>query len=163
MPDGPYKLSLHSGSDKFSVYPTAFRQTEGNVHLKTAGTSYLEALRTMAGLDPDFFRRIYAFARDRYEDDRASYHVSASLESAAPPEGVLDGDLPDLLERFDERQILHVTFGSVLGDESFKQGLFEFLRANPEAYAARLEAHFLRHLEPFSGRRLARNNQEEAR
>ena len=162
-PDGPYKLSLHSGSDKFSVYRAAFRRTEGVVHLKTAGTSYLEALRTMAGLDPDFFRRIYAFARDRYEDDRASYHVSASLESAAPPEGVLDGDLPDLLERFDERQILHVTFGSVLRDESFKQGLFEFLRANPEAYAAHLEAHFLRHLEPFSGRKLARNNQEEAR
>jgi hypothetical protein len=35
---GPYKLSLHSGSDKFSIYPAAMRQTRGLVHLKTAGT-----------------------------------------------------------------------------------------------------------------------------
>src|SRR5215217_8521349 len=46
-PDAPYKLSLHSGSDKFSVYPAFVRQTRGLAHLKTAGTSYLEALRTV--------------------------------------------------------------------------------------------------------------------
>ena len=34
---GPYKLSLHSGSDKFSVYPIAARLAKGLVHLKTAG------------------------------------------------------------------------------------------------------------------------------
>src|SRR5690606_34105975 len=39
---GPYKLSLHSGSDKFSVYPAIAEATGGLVHLKTAGTSYLE-------------------------------------------------------------------------------------------------------------------------
>ena len=44
---GPYKLSLHSGSDKFSVYPLFARATRGLLHLKTAGTSYLEALRVL--------------------------------------------------------------------------------------------------------------------
>ena len=39
---GPYKLSLHSGSDKFSIYPIASRLAGDRVHLKTAGTSYLE-------------------------------------------------------------------------------------------------------------------------
>ena len=48
---GPYKLSLHSGSDKFSIYPIAMQAAHGLVHLKTAGTSYLEALRTTAALD----------------------------------------------------------------------------------------------------------------
>jgi hypothetical protein len=62
---GPYKLSLHSGSDKFSIYPIAMRQTRGLVHLKTAGTSYLEALRTIAEVDASFFRSIYVFARER--------------------------------------------------------------------------------------------------
>jgi hypothetical protein len=52
---GPYKLSLHSGSDKYSIYPAAVRQTRGLVHLKTAGTSYLEALHTIAAVDPPFF------------------------------------------------------------------------------------------------------------
>jgi len=152
---GPYKLSLHSGSDKFSVYPVAARQTRGLVHLKTAGTSYLEALHTIAALDPDFFREIYAFARERFETDRASYHVSAQLERAPLPHDVTDADLPALLNQFDAREILHHTFGSVLTERAadgrwrFYDRFVDLLRANSEAYAANLEAHFLCHLKPF--------------
>ncbi|MDQ3793563.1 MAG: tagaturonate epimerase family protein, partial [Actinomycetota bacterium] len=153
---GPYKLSLHSGSDKFSIYPTAVRQTRGLVHLKTAGTSYLEALRTVAVLDTDLFREIYAFSLERYEEDRASYHVSASLEKAAAPEDVAGKDLPALLDRFDEREILHVTFGSVLTREDLRDRLMGALATHPEDYAGNLEKHFLRHLEPFAA---ARNNE----
>lgn len=148
---GPYKLSLHSGSDKFSIYPAAVRQTWGLVHLKTAGTSYLEALRTAAALDPALFREIYSFAREHYEEDRASYHVSASLGHSAPQENVSDEELPGLLERFDEREILHVTFGSVLKDPRFHTRLIKLLRSAPESYASNLERHFLRHLKPFTG------------
>jgi tagaturonate epimerase len=147
---GPYKLSLHSGSDKFAIYPAAVRQTRGLVHLKTAGTSYLEALRTVAALDPELFRSIYAFARERYEEDRASYHVSASLDDAPLAWNVDDLELPGLLEQFDAREILHVTFGSVLRDRRFRSRLYELLRDYPDAYATNLEAHFLRHLEPFA-------------
>ena len=150
---GPYKLSLHSGSDKFSIYQAAMRQTGGLVHLKTAGTSYLEALRTIAALDVDLFHDIYIFAREHYNVDRASYHVSAELERAPLPEDVKDW--PSLLEQFDAREILHVTFGSVLtgktaaGDWQFYDRFMNFLRSNPEAYAANLEKHFIRHLIPF--------------
>jgi hypothetical protein len=153
---GPYKLSLHSGSDKFSAYPIAVRQTRGLVHLKTAGTSYLEALHTIATLDTGLFREIYQFARERYSTDRASYHVSAQLERAPLPGEVADADLPELLNQFDAREIFHVTFGSVLttrtpqGGWLFYDRLMDLLRANPEAYAANLEAHFLRHLQPFA-------------
>jgi len=152
---GPYKLSLHSGSDKFSVYPIAARQTRGLVHLKTAGTSYLEALRTVAGLDAGLFREIYVFARERYETDRASYHVSARLDRAPAPEDVPESGLSSLLEQFDAREILHVTFGSVLTEPSegggfrFRHRLMGLLAAHPEAYAENLEAHFVRHLRPL--------------
>jgi tagaturonate epimerase len=149
-PGGPYKLSLHSGSDKFSVYPAFARQTTGLAHLKTAGTSYLEALRVVAALDPDLFREIYDFSCGRYEEDRASYHVSASLERAVRPEAVPEEELPALLERFDEREILHVTFGSVLKEGRFRGRLLGLLREHPEQYAVGLEKHFLRHLEPFA-------------
>ena len=153
---GPYKLSLHSGSDKFSVYPIAARQARGLVHLKTAGTSYLEALRTVAGVDPALFREIYAFARERYETDRASYHVSARVDRAPLPAAVGDADLAGVLDQFDAREILHVTFGSVLKETGpdgprFKGELYRLLRAHPEAYARNLEAHFERHLRPFVG------------
>jgi len=152
---GPYKLSLHSGSDKFSVYPIAARLANGLVHLKTAGTSYLEALRTLAALDPAMFREVYAFARERYDTDKATYHVSAELRKAPEPAAVAEGELPGLLEHFHAREILHVTFGSVLketkpdGSFRFKDRLFGLLRANPEAYADNLERHFVKHLQPF--------------
>lgn len=151
---GPYKLSLHSGSDKFSIYPAAARQTRGLVHVKTAGTSYLEALRTAALLDADLFAEIYAFARERYETDKASYHVSAQLARAPLPQQVSDWSA--LLDQFDAREILHVTYGSVLqetapdGTLRFADRLFHLLRTQPEAYAQNLEKHFLRHLQPFT-------------
>jgi len=153
---GPYKLSLHSGSDKFSVYPIAARLAKGLVHLKTAGTSYLEALRTLAALDPGMFRAIYAFARERYDTDKATYHVSAELAKAPAAAAVPESELPGLLEHFHAREILHVTFGSVLketnpdGSLRFKDRLFSLLRANPESYAANLEKHFVKHLQPFA-------------
>jgi hypothetical protein len=154
---GPYKLSLHSGSDKFSIYPAAMRETRGLVHLKTAGTSYLEALRTIAAIDVDFFREIYIFAREHYDTDKVSYHVSAELERAPLPQDV--ANWVALLDQFDAREILHVTFGSVLTDKTtdghlrFYNRFMDFLKANPEAYAVNLEKHFARHLEPFTKER----------
>lgn len=151
---GPYKLSLHSGSDKFSIYPAAMRQTQGLVHLKTAGTSYLEALRTIAQLNENLFREIYHFARSCYEHDRRSYHVSAQLSRA--PQLEKTTNLTALLEQFDAREILHVTFGSVLraqaadGSPQFFDRLMKVLREQPEAYAHNLEHHFIKHLTPFT-------------
>ena len=144
---GPYKLSLHSGSDKFSIYPIAAELTQGLVHLKTAGTSYLEALRTVAQVDVAFFREILAFARSRYETDRATYHVSAQLSKVPAPDAVDDAALPGLLSQFDARQVLHVTFGSVL--DTFGGRLMTLLRANADVYETLLDKHFQRHLECF--------------
>ena len=144
---GPYKLSLHSGSDKFSVYPLLSEATQGLVHLKTAGTSYLEALRVIARLEPALFRQIIGFARERYPQDRASYHVSADPSRLPDWMAWPDERLPALLEDFHARQVLHVTFGSVLA--RFRTELLAALHAHEEAYHAALERHFRRHLEPF--------------
>lgn len=144
---GPYKLSIHSGSDKFSVYGIFARQTQGLVHLKTAGTSYLEALRAVAEVDPALFREILACAVERYPEDRATYHVSAQLAKVPEPGAQLDADLPGLLGQFDTREVLHVTFGSVL--DLFGQRLLDILRQHEQTYYALLDAHFQRHLSPF--------------
>lgn len=155
---GPYKLSLHSGSDKFSIYASAARSTQGCIHLKTAGTSFLEALRVVARHDPELFRRLYELARGRYETDKASYHVSARLNLAPSPEHVADDNLAGLLDQFDARQVLHVTFGSLLtglddaSGVSFGEEILAVLRAHPESYAETLQRHFVRHLQPFAHR-----------
>ncbi len=147
---GPYKLSLHTGSDKFSIYRIASQHTGGLLHLKTAGTSYLEALRATASFDPDLFREILALAIERYEIDRVSYHVSADLAKVPRPEMLSDSELPALLEQFDARQVLHVTFGSVLNsDRGHKSRLMAGLIAHEEIHYGVLERHFIRHLAPM--------------
>jgi len=144
---GGYKLSVHSGSDKFSVYPLAARHAGELVHVKTAGTSYLEALRVIAEVDPAFFREILGFSRNRYDDDRATYHVSARKENVPLPADVPDADLPGLLDQFDARQVLHVAYGSVL--DRFGRRLHTVLEQHEARYSAVLERHFARHLAPF--------------
>ena len=142
-----YKLSLHTGSDKFGVYPISVHHTQGLVHLKTAGTSYLEALRVVATVNTDLFREMLTLARDRYETDRKTYHVSGELAKVPASEDLEDEQLPDLLNQFDARQVLHVTFGSIL--DRFGDGLQAVLRSDAEMYAAFLKRHFDRHLEAF--------------
>jgi len=150
---GPYKLSIHSGSDKFSIYPIAARQAGQYLHVKTAGTSYLEALRVIAQLQPQLFREILDFARERYESDRASYHVSANLVDVPASKDLADHQLADLLNINASRQILHVTFGSVMtardetGGFRFKDRLLQALLEHEEAYDEVLKRHIGRHVD----------------
>jgi hypothetical protein len=146
---GPYKLSLHSGSDKFSIYPIASRVAGELVHLKTAGTSYLEALRAIGKINPKLFREIAAFARDRYPIDRASYHVSAEVGKMPDAASLPDDGLTALLDDFHAREILHVTFGSVLHHPDFREPFFAALRGDEEVYYEMLETHFGKHFAPF--------------
>lgn len=155
---GPYKLSLHSGSDKLSMYPALARATRGRFHVKTAGTSYLEALRVVARHDEKLFRRIVRFARERYGTDKATYHVSATNDKV-PDESELEGDALErvYLERWADvpegvgftepgRQILHCTFGSTLTDKELGPALRSVIDANPDTYTEVLADHFSRHL-----------------
>lgn len=144
---GPYKLSLHSGSDKFSVYPGIAEATGGLVHLKTAGTSYLEALRVAAVHAPDIFRRALAIGHERFEIDRHSYLIGAQLSAVPQPESLSDAELPALLDDDDARQVLHVTFGSAL--DALGTELKALLAEHWQAHEEGLGRHFLRHLEPF--------------
>ena len=144
---GPYKLSLHSGSDKFAVYPIAAEATAGAVHLKTAGTSYLEALRVAGRHDPDLLHDVVRLGLERFAEDVHSYHVSGRPERM-PDLAALPGSAAlALLEQADARQVLHVTFGSAL--RRYGERLRSLIRAHPDDYRAALRRHFERHLAPF--------------
>lgn len=152
---GPYKISIHSGSDKFSVYQAIGALKLGHVHVKTAGTSYLEALRTIAAREPELFGEILDFARGRYETDKATYHVSAKLEHVPPALNCTREHFLRLFDDNDARQVLHVTFGSVLtckdsaGKPVFKDRILQALETHEDAHYEYLQRHFRRHLEPF--------------
>jgi len=157
---GPYKLSLHSGSDKFSIYPPIGKYSRGLFHVKTAGTSYLEAVRVIAKRNPELLRRIYEFALDRFEEDRATYHVETDLEKVPAPEELKEmkgEELARLLDEDDSRQVFHITYGSVLswkgeeGSFEFRDDFKETLRKNESLHYEFLKNHIGHHLELLMG------------
>ncbi len=147
---GPYKLSIHSGSDKFSIYPIIGRLSGELLHVKTAGTSYLEALRVICRTNKTLFREIVEFSRNRFDTEKQSYHVSAVLNQV--PERIEDYKLEDwYLVNKAGRQILHVTFGSVLfggrtdKDNPFKEVIIDNLIKNDQLYRNVLHKHLGKH------------------
>jgi hypothetical protein len=76
---GNLKLSIHSGSDKFSIYGPvhqALRKFHAGVHLKTAGTTWLEELIGLAAAGGDgleIAKEIYHAARGRFDELCAPY------------------------------------------------------------------------------------------
>ena len=158
---GDYKLSVHSGSDKFSIYDAVARGTRDRLHLKTSGTSYLVALETIAAADPDLMRRVWRVALEAYTTARASYHVSATAVGAPSPDGASNGALAQLLTDPNTREILHVTYGAVLhggtndvgaadGGAQLGDDLRAVIWTEREAYWSNLAAHIGRHLQPFA-------------
>ncbi|MEX0609204.1 MAG: tagaturonate epimerase family protein [Balneolaceae bacterium] len=151
---GGYKLSIHSGSDKFSVYEVVGSINLGAVHVKTAGTSYLEALRAVSVAAPEFFREIMAFSLKRFEEDKKTYHISADVAKIEDPKSVPDEKLPGYLDDDHARQVLHVAFGSVLSGalpeaKSYKNRLMTILEENEDIHERFLIRHFEKHLDPF--------------
>ncbi len=152
---GDYKISLHSGSDKFSVYKVIGDLRNSYTHIKTAGTSYLEALKVVSIVDPMFFREILSYCVGLYDNEKKTYHVSADLTKIKKAEEYTDSELVELFNDNSVRQVLHVTFGRVLTDRDaegkliFKDRLINLLKSNEELHYKIIEKHFLKHMEPF--------------
>jgi len=143
---GPYKLSLHSGSDKYSTYPLIAEATKGIVHLKTAGTSWAEALRVIAHNDPDLMREVLALALDSFEANRKSYHLSC--DPTKIPTDPTDDQVAQLMDRVDSRQVLHVGYGAIL--EEFGPRMYQVWNDNEEEHYRIIADHFVKHLTPFA-------------
>jgi len=143
---GPYKLSLHSGSDKYSTYPLIAEATKGIVHLKTAGTSWAEALRVIAHNDPDLMREVLALALDSFEANRKSYHLSC--DPTKIPTDPTDDQVAQLMDRVDSRQVLHVGYGAIL--EDFGPRMYQVWNDNEEEHYRIIADHFVKHLTPFA-------------
>lgn len=143
---GTYKLSIQTGSDKFSLYSLIARHTGKFVHVKTAGTSYLEGLRVVAAHDPARFRKMLGLARARFEKDRKTYFLDAQLSQVPENHALSDADLLGLFDQFDARQVLHVVFGSIL--DEFGAEFQTLINQHETEFCAGLEKHFVRHLTP---------------
>ena len=141
-----YKLSIHSGSDKFSIFPMIGDYTGGRLHLKTSGTSWLEAVCTIAEKNPLLYRKIHQKALDHFSEAKCFYKVYAELDGIEAPNLRKDQELADYLSSDDSRQLLHITYGFILGDPALKEEFYHTLEENEEHYSERLVKHIGRHL-----------------
>lgn len=147
-----YKVSVHSGSDKFSVFPSVAKYTNGLFHVKTAGTNWLEALRLVAKQDPILFRSMYQFADEHFNEAQKYYHITPDLSQIKDIDTVTDEALPEYLNDDNARQLLHVTYGLLLtdkneaGEYSYKEDFFDLLNRDFDEYAQLLKNHIDNHL-----------------
>ena len=147
-----YKLSIHSGSDKFSIYPIIGKASQGVIHVKTAGTSWLEAMRVVAMTNPKLYRDIHAFALSVFYQAKKYYHVTADITKIPLLEDISDEDLPQLFDQADLRQLIHITYGLILnatnddGNHCFKTHLYKLWDEKKQLYSERLERHIGKHL-----------------
>lgn len=144
---GSYKISVHSGSDKFAVFPAIGELTGGRFHLKTAGTSWLEAVHAIALHDPVLFRKMYDVATKGLAEARKLYHVTADFDSLPAIADIPDNRLVEYLESVPGRQKLHITYGVILADPELHREIYAFLLRNEQGYAELLDKHFRRHLD----------------
>jgi hypothetical protein len=86
------KLSVHSGSDKFSIYPVIgnlLKQYDKGVHIKTAGTTWLEEIIGLAmSTDDDavdLVKAIYSGAYGRFDELCGPYATVIDIDKAKLP------------------------------------------------------------------------------
>jgi hypothetical protein len=148
-----YKLSIHSGSDKFSVFPSIGKETQHIFHVKTAGTNWLEAMRVVAEVDPALYREVHKYALSVFDEARKYYHVTTDLKKIPKVNTVRDADLPKLFENNDSRQLIHITYGLILnyknadGSFVFKDKLYKIWKQREDVYTKALVRHIGKHLD----------------
>ena len=112
-----YKISVHSGSDKFSVFPIIGKLSGGRFHIKTAGTNWLEAMKLIAKCEPELYREVHKFALERFEDAKKYYVVTTDITKIPDLSALSDDQLPQLFENNDARQLIHITYGFILSEK----------------------------------------------
>ena len=148
-----YKLSIHSGSDKFSIFELIGKHTQGHFHVKTAGTNWLEAMRVVAFADPKLYRLVHAYALSMFSEASKFYHVTTDLNKIPNLDTLKDEELVDLFKNNDSRQLIHITYGYILNakDEQdnfiFKDKLYQLWYEKQDVYRQFLSEHIGKHLE----------------
>jgi tagaturonate epimerase len=160
------KLSVHSGSDKFSIYKSihdAVKKFNTGVHVKTAGTTWLEELIGLAeagGLGLEIAKEVYAEAFAHSEELCAPYATVIAIDPSKLPTpeevngwtseqytSALRHDQSNKAYNPSFRQLLHVGFkvAAKMGDRYLKA-----LEANEDVVARNVTTNlFERHIKPL--------------
>lgn len=158
------KLSVHSGSDKFSIYPVInklIKKHNIGLHLKTAGTTWLEEAIGLAESEGDAFRfikELYAEALQRFEELTENYAEVLDIDTdrLPGPDSFQSGKAFANALRHDQesdhfnphfRQLMHCAY-KIAGER--KEQFFPLLEKNRAVIEERVTHNLLqRHLKPL--------------
>jgi hypothetical protein len=162
------KLSVHSGSDKFSLYPIInrlVRKHDAGLHVKTAGTTWLEEVIGLAEAGGEglvIAKEIYAQAHAHFDELTAPYATVIDIDPAKLPApeivqgwsaetyaGTLRHEQANPLYNAHFRQLIHVGFKIAA-----KMGAryTDALKANEALVARNVTGNLLdRHIKPIFG------------
>jgi hypothetical protein len=156
LPDN-LKLSIHSGSDKFSIYPAIYQSLTRfgtGVHLKTAGTTWLEEVTGLAEAEGEglaLAKEIYAEAFSRSAELCAPYSSVIDIDSSSLPS-------PAEVGRWSSGQF-NATLRNHPGSASFNPSFRQLLHVGFKV-AAKLGPRYIGLLESYDeliGRNVAEN------
>jgi len=165
LPDN-LKLSVHSGSDKFSIYPAIRRAVAkhgAGLHLKTAGTTWLEEVIGLAeagGEGLQLAKDIYAAALEHIDELCAPYATVIDIDrnklpSVATVKGWTSAQFVHALEHEQSRQefnpslrqLLHVGF-KIAAKKG--QRYLDLVKTNKDVVAEKVTGNlYNRHLKPI--------------
>lgn len=140
-----YRLSLHSGSDKFSIYHLFREATGGRFHVKTSGTSWLEAVELIARVHPVLFTDLYRLCLFSIEESTRGYSVSISAEQFPP---LPPDDLSAFLAQPKVRQLFHISYGVLL--EEAGSTIRDLLDAHEQEHYRLVTEHIEKHLQALT-------------
>jgi len=160
------KLSVHSGSDKLSLYPAMHRaltKADAGVHLKTAGTTWLEEAAGLAASGGEGLRLVkdvYAAALGRLDELAGPYRAVVAIDPARlpGPETVASWDSRRFLQALENdptrdlfdpgfRQLMHISYRIAAESGDRFRALLERHR---EVIEARVTDNLLRrHIAPL--------------
>ena len=160
------KLSVHSGSDKFSLYPIirrAIKKADAGIHLKTAGTTWLEEVIGLAAAGGEglaFVKALYRDAYRRYDELAKPYLTVIAIDRKAlpTPDQVDSWSAQEYLETLEHnqsrkrfsihfRQMVHISFKLAAEKGPHYLALLKSNRSSIESHVS--DNILKRHVEPL--------------
>jgi hypothetical protein len=163
---GNYKISIYSESNKLSFLSEKGGLPNDSLHLKTAETSWLEAMRLVALRNPSLYREIHRYALSLFVEGSKRYPLTTDPSQIPNLQELHDQELPPLLDQVASKQLLHIPYGFVLhaededGKNLFRDQLYHTLTQYEEEYWSLLEKHIENHLNTL---RIKKREQQKRR
>jgi len=138
------KMSIHSGSDKFAIYPhiqSIIKKHDKGIHLKTAGTTWLEeviGLAASGGKALDFVKEIYYKSLEKTEELCAPYADVIDINISMLPSA-------DQVSQWDSRKFA-ASLRHIPGNADYNLNMRQLIHVGYKLAALRMDEYF-KHLE----------------